>query len=67
MEKTTSDPPPSITEVYHPLALSPNADAPEVTLSPQKAVTKELPVGKNKRRAHVSQEWSFHSFVNQFY
>ena len=48
MEKTTSDPPPSITEVYHPLALSPNADAPEVTLSPQKAVTEEIPVGTIK-------------------
>ena len=45
MEKTTSDPPPSITEVYHPLALSPNAGALEVTPSPQKVVTqKEEPM-----------------------
>ena len=48
MEKTTSDPPLSVTEVYHPLALSPNVDAPEATLSNQKAVTEELPVGTIK-------------------
>ena len=48
MEKTTSDPPNSKTEVYHPLALSPNADVLEVTLSPQEAVTEELPVGTIK-------------------
>ena len=48
MEKTTSDPPPSITEVYHPLALSPNAGALEATPSPQKVVTEVLPVGRIK-------------------
>ena len=48
MEKTTSDPPPSITEVYHPLALSPNAGALEVALSSQKVVTEALPIGKIK-------------------
>ena len=48
MEETTSDPPPSITEVYHPLALSPNAGALEATPSPQKVVTEVLPVGTIK-------------------
>ena len=48
MEKTTSDPPPSITEVCHPLALSPNAGALEAIPSSQKVVTEALPVGKIK-------------------
>ena len=48
MEKTTSDPPPSITEVYHPLALSPNAGALEAAPSSQKVVTEALPIGKIK-------------------
>ena len=48
MEKTTSDPPHSITEVYHPLALSSNGGALEATPSPQKVVTEVLPVGKIK-------------------
>ena len=48
IEKTASDPPPSITEVYHPLALSPNAGALEATPLPQKVVTEVLPVGKIK-------------------
>ena len=65
MEKTTSDPPPSISEVYHPLALSPNASALKVTPSPQKVVT--VTCWKNKRRTHVSREWSFQQFINQFY
>ena len=59
MEKTTSDPPPSITEVYHPLALSPNADTPEVTLSPQKAVTEELLVGKIKEEPMLPESDHF--------
>ena len=48
LEKTISDPPPSITKVYHPLASSPKADTPRVTSSPLKAVTEELPMLKIK-------------------
>ena len=38
----------SLLWLLHPLALSPNADALEATLSPQKVVTEELPVGTIK-------------------
>ena len=48
MEKTASDLPSSITEVYHPLASSPNAVSSRETLSPVKALTEELPMGKIK-------------------
>ena len=48
LEKTVSDPPPSITEVYHPLASSPNVVTPGETISPVKTVAEELLVGKIK-------------------
>ena len=48
LEKTISDPPTSNSEIYHPLASSPKADTPGVTLLPQKVVTEELLVGKIK-------------------
>ena len=48
LEKTASDLPSSITEVYHPLASSPNAVSSGETLSPVKALTEEKLVGKIK-------------------
>ena len=48
LEKTNSDPPPSIYEVDHPLASSPNADTSGVTFLHQEAVTKELLIKKIK-------------------
>ena len=48
LEKTTSDPPSSITEVYHPLASSPNAVSSGETISPVKAITEEPLVEKIK-------------------
>ena len=48
LEKTVFDPPLSITKVYHPLASSPNAATSGETISPVKAITEELLVGKIK-------------------
>ena len=48
LEKTASDLPSSITEVFHPFASSPNAVSSGETLSPVKALTEEIPMGKIK-------------------
>ena len=48
LEKTASDPPSSITEVYHPLASSPHAVLSGEMLSPVKALVEELPTRKIK-------------------
>ena len=46
MEKTASDPPSLITEVYHPLASSPHTVLSGEMLSPMKALVEELPTRK---------------------
>ena len=48
LEKAASDPPSSITEVYHPLASSPNAVSSGEKISPVKAITEEPLVEKIK-------------------
>ena len=48
LKKAASDPPSSITEVYHPLASSPNAFSSGETISPVKAKTEEPLVEKIK-------------------
>ena len=46
LEKTASDPPSSIIEVYHPLASSPHAVLSGEMLSPMKVLVEEVPTRK---------------------
>ena len=48
LEKTSPVPPPSITEVHHPLSSSPDTDVPGAKLLPQEVGVNELPVGEVK-------------------
>ena len=55
LQKTTSDPPSSTAEVYHPLASLPHAVLSGETLSPVKVLVEELPARKIKEEP-LSQE-----------